>query len=139
MTKRERNAVLAGLRFVQANYSSMPYEIRDIFTDGIPRTEGLTRSDIDALCESINVADYNRDHFEVSRVHAWEAEDMPKGTDFVRCNEGGCSNEHLFSVYVRNPQKDGRSEWLSDHVSQGCAIAAAKAYEWDFDEIVANQ
>jgi hypothetical protein len=137
MSKQELNAILAGLRFLQGNYYAMPYEIRAIMKDGIPHKDALTVAQIDALCESLNVGAYNPERFEVSRVHEWEDEN--ERTLSEKCSEEGCSNEHLFSVYVRNPDHDGRSEWLSDHISEGLAVAAARAYEPNFDEIIAFQ
>lgn len=139
MKRLERNAVLAGLRYLQYNLLQIPDSIFHILTDGNVENDAnhLNAEDIDALCESLNMATYDPAKFEVSRVHQWEDEN--ERTLAETCTIDGCSNEHLFSVYVRNPQRDGRSEWLSDHISEALAVSAAIAYGPDFDEIIAFQ
>lgn len=55
MNKLEHNAVLAGLRLLQANLQNLPEGICGIFNDGGMNTMKL--EDIDALCEQINAND----------------------------------------------------------------------------------
>lgn len=82
-------------------------------------------------------ATYNSDHFEVSRVHCWEDEsDMSE--HFEKCSESGCSNEHLYSVYVRVPIDHTGilvAKWISDHTTEAMAVLAANAYEAAFEEL----
>lgn len=52
MKKPELNAVLAGLRLLQANLNSLPEGICGIFNDG--GMNPITLEQIDSLCESLN-------------------------------------------------------------------------------------
>lgn len=64
MTKKELNAVLAGLRMLQLHIVNeskpvvVPSEIWDIHRDSDDENaEGLTAAEIDTLCESLNTAE----------------------------------------------------------------------------------
>lgn len=130
MKRLERNAVLAGLRYLQYNLLQIPDRIFDILTDGNAENDAnhLNAVDIDELCESINFADItfevsNFGEFEVERVHLPINESTAKV-----CNETSCSNRHYFAVYRRDP-KTGLADWQSDHATQELARTAAAAYQ----------
>ncbi len=55
MNKQETNAVLAGLRLLQANMKDLPEGICGIFNDG--GMNSITLEQIDALCQKLNRPD----------------------------------------------------------------------------------
>ena len=142
MTKQDLNAILAGLRLLQLAMEQGPLP-PDL--DGILNDDGqdppIDADGIDVLCEELNFgADYNKELFEVSRVHNGEKDGANWDEITMEvCHASDCPESHMFSVYVRNPEHDGRSEWLSDHVTESLAVTAAASYEIEFDQIIAAQ
>jgi hypothetical protein len=127
MKKIERNAILAGLRCLQAGFSTgrLTHDMFDILNDGIDKP--ITLGAIDTLCEQINFSevDFERPdygEFEVERVH------LPINEPTAEvCKEGTCGNRHYFAVYKRDP-KNGLADWQSDHATEQLARTAAAAY-----------
>jgi hypothetical protein len=139
LTTEQTNAILAGLRLLQARREAgtVPQAVREILngtdSDGGP----LTNKQIDALCEAINFGDFDSPEvdpphgFEVSRTHPNSEND---GDQIVCENGPDCTSPHLWSVYRRvivGKSSDGpltEAEWISDHSTEQYARTAAQAY-----------
>lgn len=127
MKRLERNAILAGLRYLQYNLLQIPDRIFDILTDGNAEDDSnhLGVQEINALCESINFDDIS---FEGSTYGEFEVERVHLQPEPERCSRDTCKRLHNWAVYRRNAETK-LAEWLSDHLTEELARTAAAAYK----------